>query len=233
MVADGREGRGPLKRVLTVFLLPVYRSDGQAASYRNDGVALGLYLLSLALLVAIPLVVWLYGAGNRFAWLLVLLMVIVQFLATVRLRRSIRVMEGLGNEGSLSFDARFLHRLSEFVARRSAISEEKLLARSTEATARGDQRSAARYRARATRARKSAGEMRDLVEKERERRAKPSSKTRGGSSGSKTAVTSAAYVMHDEVANESDDSGWLDWLDGLDGLDGGGWIVWMSEFQRA
>lgn len=220
MAVDDRAGRRFPRRTLAGLLLSVRWSDGQFASYRIDGIALGLYLSSLALFVATPLVAWLSDSFGSLWWALLLLALTADILARMRLRRSVRIIEGLGAARTLSFDARLMNRTYEFMARRCDIAAEKLAVQSTEAEARGDQQSADQYRSRADRERKRAEQCRSLAaEKVQKRNGRGCNEVQDRSSGSGGVMEGSAWVAHEAAEDATGDAGWLDGLDGLgDGL---------------
>jgi hypothetical protein len=207
-------------RTLAGFLLGVRRSDGQLASYRNDGVALGLHLLSLALLVATPLGAWLSDSLGSWWWALWLLSLTADILARMRLRRSVRIVEGLGAEATRSFDEQLMNRTYDFAARHSDIAEEKLLARAAEAEDRGDRQSADRYRRKADRERERAERYRSSAAHRvrtrcRKRNKKGSDEVQERSSGSAAATDGIVGAAHEVAEDATGDAGWLDGLDGL------------------
>ena len=218
MAVDDRTSERLPRRILAGLRVGVRRPDGQFVSYRNDGVALGLYLSGLALFVVVLLVGW-QGVRSWWLWALWLVALTAQTLAWMRLRRSVRTAEGVGAVMTLSLGARLMNRACEFMARRCDIAAEKLLARSTQAEARGDQQSADQYRRRADRERKRAERCRSLPgEKLHKRNQKRSDEMPDRCSGSVGVTESAAWVAHEAAEDPTGDSGWLDGLDTLDGL---------------
>lgn len=220
MAVDARTSERLPRRILAGLLVGVRRSDGQFVSYRNDGVALGLYLSGLALFVAALLVGWLsQDVGSWWLWALLLVGLTAQTLAGMRLRRSVRTAEGFGAVMTLSLGARLMNRACEFMARRCDIAADKLLARSAQAEARGDQQSADQYRSRADREHERAERCRSLPgEKLHKRNQRRSDEVPDRCSGSVGVAESTVWVAHEAAEDATGDSGWLDGLDALDGL---------------
>ena len=159
---DDRTDQGPPKQILKTLLQRVRTSDGQIASYRNDGVALGLHLSHWVLLIAALLVLWRSNLAGSWWWML-LLSAMADILARIRMLRSVRLMESRGAAVKPSLDSLLVCRLYEFMARRCDVEEEKLLARASDAELQGDQHSADKYRIRADRERKRAEECRGVA----------------------------------------------------------------------
>lgn len=155
------------RRIWDLLFRRVRWSEGAVASFWFDRLALGLLALSVVLEIVGTAVSWgLYDSPvlGLVAMLPVGLAVFVA--AKVRLRFAVGRAERAGISGSdapvPAIFARFRHifrwqdRLSEWGVRRCEMAGQKFLARADAATARGDDRSAARHRARAGRERRYA-----------------------------------------------------------------------------
>ncbi|WP_420625838.1 hypothetical protein [Candidatus Poriferisodalis sp.] len=149
---------------VTEVLGRVRWSDGRLASYREDHVAFGLHLLSMASAIAVT-IVWMVSSRWAAWWVLIPLSIAsslaLEFIARIRLRRTVRRVEALGVEGrdraKVSLREEINHQISRFddYAIRSCDQKaEEFLARAEAARASGDQKSAAKYLRRAGRERK-------------------------------------------------------------------------------
>lgn len=156
-----------IRRIWNLLFHRVRWSDGAVASFWFDRLALGLLALSVVLEIVGLVVAWgLYDSPvlGLVAMLPVGFAVVVA--AKVRLRLAVDQAERKGiSDRDASVPAilerfvnifRWRDRFSEWGARRCEMAEQKFLARADSATAKGDDRSAARYRARAGRERRYA-----------------------------------------------------------------------------
>ncbi len=125
-------------------------SDGRPVSYRQDRVALGLHLWSLASGFTVT-VLWI--ASSRWAawWVLIPLSIAngvgFEIVARNRLRRAVLQVEALGSAGQAQVKARLtdpISRLDDYVVQRYNRKAEEFMTRAEMAKASGDQKSEAK-----------------------------------------------------------------------------------------
>ena len=156
-----------IRKIWNLLFRRVRWSDGAVASFWFDRLALGLLALSVVLEILGMAVAWgLYDSPVLGLVTMLPLGLALLVAAKVRLRLAVDQAERKGiNERDASVPAifeRFVNisgwqdRLTEWGAWRCEMAEQKFLARADAATAKGDDRSAARYRARAGRERRYA-----------------------------------------------------------------------------
>ena len=149
-------------------------SDGRLASYREDHVALGLHLLSMASGIAVT-ILWMVSSRWAAWWVLIPLSIAnnlaLELVARIRLRRIVRRVEALGVAGrdraKVSLKDQINHQLSRFddYAIRSCDQKaEEFLARAATARASGNKKSAAKCLRRAERERKYSEWCRRAIE---------------------------------------------------------------------
>ena len=154
-------------------------SDGRPASYRQDQIALGLHLWSMASGITVT-VLWIASSSWAAWWVLIPLSIAngvgFELVARNRLRRAVLRIEALsdaeqdaiaeqepvevGLEDWFNFK---LRRFDDYMIRGCDRTAEKLLARAETAEAIGNQKSAARYRRRAERQRECGDRWRRAV----------------------------------------------------------------------
>ncbi|WP_420621540.1 hypothetical protein [Candidatus Poriferisodalis sp.] len=159
---------------VTEVLGRVRWSDGRLASYREDHVAFGLHLLSMASAIAVT-IVWMVSSRWAAWWVLIPLSIAsslaLELVARIRLRRTVRRVETQGGRGRAQVKASVedwvnqqLSRFDDYAIRSCDQKAEEFLARAEAARASGDQKSAAKYRRRAGRERKYSERWRRAVE---------------------------------------------------------------------
>ena len=135
-------------------------SDGQLVSYRQDLVALGLHMWSVASGITVT-VLWI-GSSRWAAWWVLIPVSLAnslssEFIARVRLRRAVRRTEALGSAGQAQIKTRLMdpvRRFDDWVISKCDRKAAEFLARAETARASGDRASEARYLRRAERERK-------------------------------------------------------------------------------
>jgi len=154
-------------------------SDGRLVSYRQDHVALGLHLWSLASGITVT-VLWIASSSWAAWWVLIPVSAAINLaleqIARIRLRRAVVRVEALsGTEQALVAEQEpvevgledwinfKLRRFDSYMIRGCDRAAEKLSARAETAEADGNQKSAAKYRRRAERQRKVGDRWRRAV----------------------------------------------------------------------
>ncbi|WP_423919900.1 hypothetical protein [Candidatus Poriferisodalis sp.] len=159
---------------VTEVLGRVRWSDGRLASYRQDHVAFGLHLLSMASAITVT-ILWMVTSRWAMWWVLVPMSIAsnlaLEFIARIRLRRTVRRVEALGVAGrdrvKVSLKEEINHQLSHFddyAIRSCDRKAEEFLARAATARASGGKKSDAKYLRRAERERKYSEWYRRIVE---------------------------------------------------------------------
>lgn len=137
-----------------MVLRTVRWSDGSIAKYREDAVALALKWLEPALIVVLLMVWYLTNSFSAYLLILPLLALISGVTAKRRLRSTVRWIEE--NDGRPKYTGTSLpSRYVEWCIRHYDLKTKKLLASSKRATARGNDRRAAKYQKRAVRCQKA------------------------------------------------------------------------------
>lgn len=137
-----------------MVLRTVRWSDGRIANFREDTVALALKWLEPALMVALPIVWYLTNSFSAYLLILPLLALISGVTAKIRLRSTIRWVEENGGRPKytgMSLPGRYV----EWCIRHYDFKTKRLLASTERATARGNDRRAAKYQKRAARCQKA------------------------------------------------------------------------------
>ena len=133
-----------------MVLRTVRWSDGRIANFREDAVALTLKWLEPALIVALPIIWYLTNSFSSYLLILPLLALISGVTAKIRLRSTVRWVEENGGRPQytgISLPSRYV----EWCIRHYSLKSKKLLASTERATARGNDRRAAKYQKRAVR----------------------------------------------------------------------------------
>ncbi len=177
-----------MARVTEMFRRPRW-SDGRVVSYRQDRVALGFHLLSLASAITV-LILWMVFSGWAAWWVLIpvnaAINIALEQIAKIRSRRAVLRVEAIsgveqapiteqapvevGIEDWINFkNKRFIKRLDDYVIRYCDRNAAKFMTRAETAEVSGDHKSAAKYLRKAERERRQAQKYKRGIERQDER----------------------------------------------------------------
>ena len=149
-------------------------SDGRLASYREDHVAFGLHLLSMASAIAVT-ILWMVSSRWAAWWVLIPLSIAsslaLELVARIRLHRAVLRVETQGGRGRAQVKVSLedwvnqqLSRFDDYAIRSCSQKAEEFQARAETARASGNKKSAAKCLRRAERERKRSERWRRAVE---------------------------------------------------------------------